>query len=122
MLNRLPRWTPPLDDMLADIGKPTPAALAAALHVHTRTAQTWQARNEAPRPALLAIWWLTRWGQSACDCETRNRADLCAMIAACEHAECERLRAEISRLMRIGDFGAANSPTLFDATQMPRMK
>ena len=66
MLNRLPTPTqmPPFQTMLDDIGNPTAHALARALDVTPTTVKRWRRAGTAPRPVLLAIFWLTRWGRS----------------------------------------------------------
>jgi len=58
MLCKLPKHTPPLGVMLADLGNPHPHELARALHVGERTVRRWLAINQAPRPALLSVFWL----------------------------------------------------------------
>ena len=67
MLNRLPTPTqlPPLEIMLDDIGSPTAAELGRALGVTPRAVERWRDAGTAPRPVLLAIFWLTRWGMNA---------------------------------------------------------
>ena len=70
MLNRLPRQMPPLDVMLADIGNPTTREVARALDVTERTVRRWLSHGTAPRPVMLALFWVTSWGLSATDCET----------------------------------------------------
>jgi hypothetical protein len=75
MLNRLPKNLPTLADLLADLGNPTPESVAKALGVSASTVRRWK-RTTAPRTALLALWWLSRWGQSAWDCEMHQRQAL----------------------------------------------
>ena len=119
MLNRLPKPTqlPPLQWMLDDIGNPTAQALARALGVTRRTVERWRKAGHAPRAAMLAIYWLTRWGMDAVHCEAHNAAQLHAGMSDCLKREGERLKAEIetlnaklARLGRIADFGSANDP------------
>ena len=119
MLNRLPRPTqlPPLGWMLDDIGNPSARELARALDVTPRTVERWRSAGHAPRAAMLAIFWLTRWGMSAVHCEAHNAAVLHAGMSACLKRETERLSAEVqtlnaklARLGRIADFGSANDP------------
>lgn len=76
MLNRLPAYTPSLSDMLADIGSPAPAAVAAALGVSPRTVRRWLATGQAPRAAALAVFSITRWGLSLVESEAQRRAQL----------------------------------------------
>ena len=64
MLAHAPRVLPPLAVVLADIGNPTAAAIAAVLDLDERTVRRWIAADKMPRPAHLALFWLTRWGRS----------------------------------------------------------
>jgi hypothetical protein len=110
MLNRLPRQMPPLSWMLDDIGNPKPRDLARALGVSERTAKGWIARDEAPTPALLALFWLTRWGQQAVDAEAHNATCMHATMVALLRGELAELNVRLQRLGRIADFGSANDP------------
>jgi len=74
MLHKLPKYTPPLALMLHDIGNPHPAALGHALGVSRRTVYHWLAHDCAPRPALLSVFWLTRWGAQWLDADLYNLA------------------------------------------------
>lgn len=63
--------------MLRDLGlnaSDTPR-IARALGVSTATIWRWK-RTNAPRAALLALWWLSREGYSVWDCEMANRTSL----------------------------------------------
>lgn len=110
MLNRLPRQMPPLAAMLEDIGNPKPPQLARALGVSTRTVQRWLSDEQAPRTAMLAIFWLTRWGRSQVNCEAVNEAAMFAGLVSSLQRRVEDLQRQVDHLRRIGDFGAANDP------------
>ena len=110
MLNRLPRQIPPLSWMLDDIGNPKPREVAGALGVSERTVKGWIARDEAPTPVLLSLFWLTRWGRQAVDAEAHNAACMHATMAALLRDELAELNARMQRLGRIADFGSANDP------------
>lgn len=110
MLNRLPSQMPPLDVMLHDIGNPSAAELAKALHVSERQVRRWKRAGCAPQPAMLAIFWLTRWGMSIVDAEAVNAARLHVGMAGALKAHIQRLQARLERMGRLGDFGAANDP------------
>lgn len=103
-----PRVIPPLSAMLADLGSPSACDLAALLHVHPRTVERWTATDCAPRPALLALFWLTRWGRSAIEAQAVNDAAHAARLARLAQLEADRLRKQNAHLVRVGDFGAAN--------------
>lgn len=112
-LHRMPRDLPSLAMILDDLGRPTPAAWGRAIGVSERTAWRWQAAGSAPRPACLALYWLTRWGWSAIESEALYAVDLLRTVQRTSQAEIASLRAEIGRLQALGDFGAAN-----DASQL----
>lgn len=111
MLHLLPRHTPSLELMLEDLGNPHPRKLAKALGVSERTVRKWRAQEYAPRPAMLAIYWITRWGQNRVHTEAHNEAQLFRGYVNCVKEENEKLRAQLQQLGRIGDFGSANDPS-----------
>lgn len=111
MLNRLPRHMPPLPMMLADIGNPNPAELSKALGVSRASVYRWMRAEQAPHAVMLALFWLTRWGQSLAHCEAHNAATLHASMAAGLRFRIKDLQAQLDQIGRIADFGAANDPT-----------
>ncbi|OWQ83847.1 hypothetical protein CDN99_25620 [Roseateles aquatilis] len=113
MLNRLPTpvQCPQLSQILDDLGRPAPRLLAKALGVTPATVTRWIREDSAPRPVLLSLFWLTRWGMSLVDAEAVNSAQMHASMAAMLRAEVERLQHELARVIAAGDFGCANDPT-----------
>lgn len=109
MLNRLPKQTATLAEMLPELGNPSPEAIAKAFDVTTRTAKGWM-KNGAPRAVLLSLYWLTRPGQQNLDAELHNWAMIHHGLAAARLREIERLEAQIVSLSAIADFGSANDP------------
>ena len=109
-LHRIPRDLPSLAMMLDDLGRPAPAAWGRAIGVSERTAWRWQAAGSAPRAAMLALYWLTRWGWSAIESEALYAVDLLRTVQRTSQAEIAALRSEIGRLQALGDFGCANDP------------
>ncbi|MBX3619493.1 MAG: hypothetical protein KF891_05820 [Rhizobacter sp.] len=118
MLALIPKSIPSLLLMLDDIGcSPAGAgsvrrarALAKALGVGERTVRNWIEQGYAPRPAMLAIFWITRWGQSTVNTKAENDARLYAGYVNCLKAELEELRGQLRKLGELGDFGSANDP------------
>lgn len=110
MLNRLPRFMPPLSVMLSDIGSHSVKEIAWALQVSESSVRKWLRQDQAPHSVMLAVFWLTRWGVSAIDCEAHNAAIMSAGLARSRQDEIERLETKIHKLARIGDFGSANDP------------
>lgn len=110
MLNRLPGQLPPLSLMLADIGQPTPAALAKALKVSPATARKWISQDSAPLPVLLSLFWLTRWGRSIVDADAVNQASMNASLATALQTERDQARAQLAHVLGLANTGAANDP------------
>lgn len=110
LLVLLPKWTPPLEVMLADIGSPSSRELAKALKVHHSTVERWKRIGKAPRTALLALFYITRWGRSDVHCRAENDARAQAALAFHLKSELDKATAQLARLGQIGDFGSANDP------------
>lgn len=110
MLILIPKSVPSLALLLEDLGNPAPAKVAKALGVSLRTVQRWVAIGEAPRAAMLALFWVTRWGQSAVDAETYNCNQMHAQMARALRDEVAELTGLLAKVGRIADFGSANDP------------
>lgn len=93
-----PRVMPSLVMMLQDLGSPTDRHLAAFLGVNVRTVDRWHQRGHAPRPAMLALFWLTRWGRSQVECQAVNDTRLAYAIAASETARAAQLAAALREI------------------------
>jgi hypothetical protein len=115
MLRDEPRQLPSLSTMLSDLNIP-PARLAKSLGVSLRTMQRWIAADQAPRSAMLAIFWATSWGRSTIETDAYNQARQALGLAECVQRENARLRRELARVVSIGDFGSANLPTTLEVT------
>lgn len=116
-----PTGLPPLSLMLDDMGNPAPAELARTLGVPLASARRWVREDQAPRVVLLALFWLTRWGRSQVDCQAVNDARMQAQLARSNAEQLAAARAEIARLVALGDFGCANTPTMLaEVDQAPR--
>ena len=113
MLHRiLKKKLPGLSQILDNLGNPSAAQLAAALDVSPRTAARWIAADLAPRPAMLALYWVTSWGGDEVNCAAINDARAQYQLALSWRSRAEQAEAQIARLLRVGDFGASNSPML----------
>ena len=73
----------------------------------------------APRPVMLALFWITRWGHHAVHCDAHNDAVTQAQIARNREDENRRLKAQLDLVGRIADFGSANDPAPDVATLNP---
>lgn len=111
MLNRLPTRMPSLNEMLHNIFNPHPKDIARALEVNEQTVRAWIKADDAPRTALLSLFWLTSWGMSLADAETFNRAQLAEGMVDCLLRENKRLAQEIELLKKAASYGAANEPS-----------
>jgi hypothetical protein len=115
----LPRHTPDLASMLADIGQPSVQALAVAFGVDRKTARRWVNEDAAPRAVRLALFYVTSWGRSDVHCRAENDARAQAALAFALRAELDRANAQLARLGQIGDFGSANDPARQVASRPP---
>lgn len=106
----LPRHTPSLNAMLEDIGTPSLSVVAKVLGVHVRTVERWVAADCAPRAALLALFYATRWGQSLVHTQAHNDAVLQAHIARNLLERLDNAERQLAKLGQIGEFGTANDP------------
>lgn len=109
---KAPRQLPNVSALLADIGQPPPQVVARALGVSVRTVYTWKAADQCPRPAHLAMFWESRWGQSLANVEAINGERFARGLLDAVQRENAMLRARIAYLERVGQFGTANAPTL----------
>ena len=80
-IEQMPRTVPVWDAILEDLGRPPPARLARVLGVGRTTVYRWNAAGHAPRPVLLALFWLTRWGRSAVNTQAVNDAVMAVQLA-----------------------------------------
>ena len=62
---------PNVATLLADIPY-TSRQVARHLGLSEATIRRYQRLGQAPRPVMLALFWETRWGRSAADCEAAN--------------------------------------------------
>src|SRR5687768_2886294 len=111
MLHLAPRDLPALSDLYDALGRPTAPRLAELLHITPGTVRGWLRRGRAPRSALLALFWLTPWGQSAVDVNLANRAALDRQHVHALQRELIELRRELGRLAALR-YGSANAPSL----------
>lgn len=104
--------TPPLSFLLDDLLTRDPVKIAAHLGVTVRTLARWQAADDAPRSAMLALFYETQWGYSLMHATAHNGEMYARQLADTLGRENAALRVRVARLERLGDFGAANAPSL----------
>ena len=105
-----PLTMPTLSMILADIGHPTPRAVATLLGVDHRTVRRWIAAGQAPRAVMLALFWLTRWGRSQVDCQATNECLHALATLAATRSVLLATKTQNAHLMRVGVFGSSNLP------------
>lgn len=107
--HRAPRRLPSIRAIVKDLNA-KPADVAKALDVGVSTVYRWLQQNNAPRPAMLALFWLSRWGQSAIDCDMHNRSAVFEGLAKALERELWQQRMNFAKLAQIGHYGSANDP------------
>jgi len=109
MYSRAPRSLPALSALLDALpGKPE--TWAKFLDVSPRTFARWRARDMAPRPYQLALYWESHYGWAHLHADAHNAATQAAAEAASLRREIERLSGVVARLERDHDWGSANAP------------
>lgn len=108
-----PARLPAFSLILDDLGRPAPRALAAALGVSDYQVRRWLKDDEAPRAAVLALFWITQWGRSELDSRLAYEATLNAGLARSLRDELRASHATLRRVLSLANFESANSP-LFD--------
>lgn len=110
MLQRLPRHVPPAALLLADLGNPSAAELAAALGVSVRTVWRWQAGDEWPRLPSLALYFASRWGWSAVECDALRSVWVAQALCDSLRRDLATARCEVEHLAALSSYGCANRP------------
>ncbi|WP_367068621.1 hypothetical protein [Oryzisolibacter sp. LB2S] len=97
--------------MFDDLGA-SPAQVAKLLGITERTMRRYLQADDAPRPVLLALFWETRWGRSAADCDAHNYAQVQHGLAQALQSQNARLVRQVRELERLLDSNdrAANRP------------
>jgi hypothetical protein len=110
---KAPNQFPSIDLMASDIHA-SHKQIAKLIGVTEATLRRYRRTGNAPRSVYLALFWETRWGRSAADCEAANfgalqksRADGLARQLDKAYAMIERLESELSRPL---EHRAANLP------------
>lgn len=102
---------PGLAVMLADLPA-NQQEIARHLGITPRTLQRYKETGSAPRAVMLALFWETRWGRSAADCEAANWGAMHYRNAMVERRTNQALRRQIEALRAdlAARHGAANEP------------
>lgn len=107
-----PDQLPPLSVLVGDLhGHVDHDTLADHLGVSSLTVRRWRAKDCAPRAAMLALFWETRWGLSALDAQAVNLVRSHVGLNNALRRENAALERRIAYLESIGHFDSANAPT-----------
>jgi predicted site-specific integrase-resolvase len=104
--------TPPLSYLLDDLLTRDLAAIAGHLGISVATLRRYKQAGQAPRAVLLALFYETRWGYSLMETTAHNGRMYAEQETRFARVQIEHLKAQITRLESLGDFGAANAPLL----------
>jgi hypothetical protein len=120
MLQKTPthRELPALREMLANLGNPSTKALARALGVSERTARSYRTSGHAPRPVLIALFWVTSWGQARVHVDAHNDARMAYQTAQVLKHECEKLRFMVNELAKRRRDECANDPVTMEGVSL----
>lgn len=88
---------PGLSIMLDDLPA-TDKQIARHLGLSLATLQRYRRLDAAPRAVMLALFWETRWGRSAADCEASNAAMLATGEALALRGHVDRMAGIVWRL------------------------
>lgn len=111
-IEQAPKAIPLWDMILEDLGNPSVDRICKTLGVSRSTVYRWKAAQEAPKCAALALFWLTKWGQSHVNAQAVNDAAIACNYVEVLQAEVKTLRAELDQVLRISSTGAANAPLM----------
>lgn len=105
---KAPTQTPHFSTLLDDMLTRDKRKIARHLGVTENTLKRWAKTGNAPRMAHLALFWESRWGLSVLDADIWNRETLRLGMIRCLTEENAQLKAQLARLVAMGQHGAAN--------------
>jgi hypothetical protein len=108
---------PPFSLMLRDVPFGVPH-VARHLGITVPTVEKYARTDNAPRAAMLALFWETRWGRSAADVEASNWGTMCYRLAMSLERENKVLKEQMAQLETAAAAGnlAANSAFMHPGT------
>ena len=102
--------TPPLSLLLDDMFEKNPKKVAKHLGVTVATLKRWKAADHAPKAAMLALFYESRWGYSLLYTTAYNAETMARGLADSLQRTNDALRVRIARLEALGNFESANEP------------
>lgn len=120
MLHKTPthRELPALREMLANLGNPSSKAIAKALGLSERTVRGYKASGRAPRPVLIALFWVTSWGQARVHVDAHNDARMAYQTAQVFRREVETLQIMVRELAQHRHDPCANDPVTIEGVSL----
>ncbi len=119
VMSLAPSQLPPLSMMVDDLlGDRSPESVGRFLGVSALTVRRWLKADQAPRAAMLALFWETRWGRSALDAQADNLVRTTVGLNNALRNENAALRRRIARLEALSH-GAANAPSFHPENDSP---
>lgn len=114
-----PSQLPPLTMLIDDLhGDRSPDSIGRHLGVSALTVRRWIKAEQAPRAAMLALFWETRWGLSALDAQANNLVRMHVGLNNALRRENATLRQRIARLEALS-YGASNAPSFYPTDHTP---
>lgn len=104
--------------MLENIGEPTSKELAKTLGLSERTIRNYRAKGKAPRPVLLALFWVTSYGRSWAHTDAHNDAVMAQKTALSLQNEIENLKRVIRQLIKHKNNDCANDPVNYPGVSL----
>lgn len=105
---KAPTQTPHILTLLDDMPTRDLKRVARHLGLSVDTLRRYAKTGNAPRVVHLALFWESRWGLGVLDVDIHNRNKWQMGEIRALKEECERLRAQLARLVALGNSGAAN--------------
>lgn len=119
VMSLAPAQLPPLSMLIDDLmGDRSPESVGRFLGVSGLTVRRWLKADQAPRAALLALFWETRWGRSALDAQAENLVRSHIGLNNALRNENAALKRRIARLEALSH-GAANAPSFHPENDSP---
>lgn len=122
-IERAPRDLPLWHLILGDLGNPPAKRIAKVLDVGVRTVYRWNRSGNAPRSAVLALYWLTRWGRAQVHCQAENDARFAAQHSAILQSELNRVQQRLDSVLALlpPPPGAGGSPPVSHEVAWPQL-
>lgn len=122
-VEKAPRDLPLWHLILGDLGDPPARQIAKVLGVGLRTVYRWNRTGAAPRAAVLALYWLTRWGRAQVHVQAENDARFAAQAVDILQSELARVRHQLDSVLALlpAPPGAGGAPPVSHEVAWPQL-